>query len=91
VVSAFGDADRGQIVLQVQDCGPGISPESQSRIFERFERAVRPGERTTGFGVGLWIVRQLAETMGGTITISSRTNEGSTFTVALPLPTPEDN
>lgn len=81
---------RGPIVMQVRDRGPGISAEIQARIFERFERAVRPGQHGGGFGVGLWVVRQLVETMGGTVTISSRPDEGATFTVTLPLSTIED-
>jgi signal transduction histidine kinase len=85
VVSISEDITMGHIVVRVQDHGPGISPECQARIFERFERAVRPGEHGGGFGVGLWIVRQLAEAMGGTVTIFSQPNEGSTFTVTLPL------
>ncbi len=84
-VSLFEKAVERHVVLQVRDQGPGISPESQARIFERFERAVRPGEHGGGFGVGLWIVRQLAEAMGGSVSISSRPNKGATFIVTLPL------
>jgi len=84
-VAASEDAVTGEILLEVRDSGPGISPHNQALIFERFERAVEPGAHSGGFGVGLWIVRQLAEAMGGTVKISSRVNEGSTFTVTLPL------
>jgi hypothetical protein len=53
-------------------------------VFERFERAVGPGERRSGFGVGLWIVRQLAEAMGGTVAIADARGGGALFTVTLP-------
>ena len=90
VLSASEEPATKQLILEVRDGGPGIPPDSQSRIFERFERAVRPGHEGSGFGVGLWVVRQLVETMDGTISIASRPAEGSTFTILLPLPTSED-
>jgi two-component system, OmpR family, sensor kinase len=87
VVSASEDAASGAVTVHVQDHGPGISTENQARIFERFERVVRPGHHAGGFGVGLWVVGQLVETMGGSIAIASQPDKGSTFTVSLPLPT----
>jgi two-component system, OmpR family, sensor kinase len=84
-VAASEDVVTSAILIEVRDSGPGISADNQARIFERFERAVQPGAHGSGFGVGLWIVRQLAEAMGGTVRITSRENEGATFTVALPL------
>jgi signal transduction histidine kinase len=70
--------------LAVRDAGIGMSADAQQRIFQRFERAV-PVEHFGGFGVGLWLARQLAEAHGGTIEVSSKPGEGSLFTVALPL------
>ncbi len=70
--------------LRVTDRGVGISKEDQARIFGRFERAVAQRQQG-GFGIGLWLVRQLVEAMGGEISIKSRSGEGSTFTVMLPL------
>jgi len=81
VVSATeGD---GHVMFEVSDWGPGISPEAQARIFERFERAVRPGQ-AAGFGVGLWVVKQLCEAMGGKVEVTSMPGTGSTFRVTLP-------
>ena len=77
--------------ITVQDEGPGISPEKQARIFERFERAVVPGTSTIGYGVGLWLVRNLCDAMGGAIGIQSAPGSGSTFTVTLPLHIPKDD
>jgi len=70
--------------LTVQDHGSGISEEDQARIFGAFERAVTRREQG-GFGIGLWVVRQLVEAMHGEIHVTSRPAEGSTFIVTLPL------
>jgi two-component system, OmpR family, sensor kinase len=70
--------------LVVRDRGIGISEEDQARLFGRFERAVAQ-RRQGGFGIGLWLVRQLVHAMGGDILIKSRSGEGSTFRVMLPL------
>ncbi len=70
--------------LTVQDHGIGITQEDQARIFGAFERAVNRRERG-GFGIGLWVVRQLVDAMHGEIHVTSRPAEGSTFTVILPL------
>lgn len=76
--------ENGEAVLSVRDGGPGISPEDQARIFEPFERAVRRRE-TGGFGLGLWITRNLVEALGGTIRVASEPGRGTEFTVRLPL------
>jgi signal transduction histidine kinase len=74
----------GRAHVTVRDQGIGISPEDQARIFERFERAVSR-RHYGGFGLGLWIVRQLVETMGGTVRVESTPDAGATFEVELPL------
>ncbi|ATB44498.1 ATP-binding protein [Corallococcus macrosporus] len=70
--------------LAVRDYGVGIAPEAQRRIFERFERELSGGQHA-GFGLGLYIVRQLVEAHGGTIRVESAPGEGATFIVELPL------
>jgi signal transduction histidine kinase len=70
--------------LTVRDRGIGIAPENQARIFDRFERAVS-AQHYGGFGLGLWIVRQFVEAMGGAIRVESQAGMGSTFSVELPL------
>lgn len=75
--------------LLVKDEGPGISDESQTRIFERFERVVGSGTDVGGFGVGLWIVRQLCDAMDATIEVASVAGTGSTFSVTIPMPSQE--
>jgi PAS domain S-box-containing protein len=69
--------------LVVRDHGVGISPEHHARIFRRFERAVS-GRNYSGFGLGLWIVRQIIEALGGHIELQSEESKGSCFTVMLP-------
>jgi signal transduction histidine kinase len=70
--------------LRVQDNGIGISEADQARIFGRFERAVTRRAHG-GFGIGLWVVRQLVDAMGGDIAVLSKPGSGSTFTVTLPI------
>jgi signal transduction histidine kinase len=70
--------------LTVTDHGIGIPAADQARLFERFERAVTR-RQTGGFGIGLWLSRQLATAMRGEISVSSVPGEGSTFTLLLPL------
>ncbi|QSQ12098.1 sensor histidine kinase [Myxococcus landrumensis] len=70
--------------LSVKDQGIGIAPEDQARIFHRFERAVSQ-RHYSGFGLGLWIVRQIVEALDGDIRVESQPNAGSTFIVRLPL------
>lgn len=71
-------------VLSVRDEGIGIAPENQARIFERFERAVSKSE-ITGLGLGLYIVKQILEMLGGRIRVESAPGRGSLFVVELPL------
>ncbi|HET8541764.1 MAG TPA: HAMP domain-containing sensor histidine kinase [Anaeromyxobacter sp.] len=68
--------------LVVEDEGPGIAPEDRARVFERFERGARPGS-SSGFGLGLWIVRAIAEAHGGSVALLG--GRGATFVVSLPL------
>src|SRR5437764_3917417 len=75
--------------LTVRDEGIGIAPNHQSRIFERFERAVSSRSHG-GFGFGLYICRTIVEALGGTIFVQSEPGRGSTFTVELPLSGPSD-
>jgi PAS domain S-box-containing protein len=76
------DADHDFASVTVRDHGIGIPPEQQSKIFERFERGVE--QRSGGFGIGLWIVRNICVAMGGTVSVESTVGEGACFTVLLP-------
>jgi signal transduction histidine kinase len=79
--------DGGTARLSVRDHGIGIDPVQQARIFGRFERAVSR-ENYGGFGLGLWIVRQIVEAHGGAIRLASAPGEGASFTVELPIGEP---
>jgi signal transduction histidine kinase len=76
-------ADDATAVLTVKDQGIGIPPEDLGRVFERFERGPH-GSAPGGFGLGLWIVREIVSALGGTIRLESAPGQGSTFTVSLP-------
>jgi signal transduction histidine kinase len=73
-----------EAVLVVIDHGIGIAPDQQARIFDRFERAVS-SRAFGGFGLGLWIAREIIEAHGGSIGVTSEPGRGSTFVVRLPL------
>lgn len=75
---------NGRVELTVRDHGIGIAPADQHRIFEQFQRAAE-SKSDGGFGVGLWITRQLVMAMEGEISVTSDLGVGSTFTVVLPL------
>jgi predicted ATPase/signal transduction histidine kinase len=74
--------------LEVRDRGIGISPERQRRIFDRFERGVS-AEHFGGLGLGLYISRRIVEAHGGSIAVESEPGAGSTFTVDLPIRSPQ--
>lgn len=74
----------GKAFIAVKDKGIGISPESQKHIFGIFERGVS-GRDYKGLGVGLYIAAHIVEAHGGKLTVVSKLNKGSTFTVELPL------
>ncbi len=76
-----------QAELIVRDHGIGISPADQTRIFDRFERAVS-ARNFGGLGLGLWISKQIVEAHEGTISVASTPEHGATFTVRLPLLAP---
>ena len=71
------------VELQVQDEGIGIPEADQARLFEAFHRASNVGDRP-GTGLGLTLVSQCVELLGGTISFRSREGEGSTFNVKTP-------
>jgi CheY-like chemotaxis protein/anti-sigma regulatory factor (Ser/Thr protein kinase) len=83
-VSAALDTER-RVLLRVADTGIGIAPEDQARIFDEFAQVHNPArDRTRGSGLGLAICKRLVEVMGGTLTLASDVQQGSTFTVTLP-------
>ena len=75
----------GCVRVEVRDAGPGIAPEDQRLIFEKFGRANVTGGGKPGTGLGLFIARSIAEAHGGTLDVVSAPNRGATFRLELPL------
>lgn len=79
---------EGTAVFSIRDTGIGIAAADLPYIFERFWRADRVRSRSSdgsGFGLGLAISQWIAQAHGGQLTVQSRLNRGSTFSVALPV------
>jgi signal transduction histidine kinase len=94
---ARAGSDSSRVVIEVGDTGPGIPAEDLDTIFDAFHQVGESStRRTSGVGLGLSIVKQLANALGGTVSVTSRIGEGSTFRVDVPCclrapgaPTPE--
>jgi signal transduction histidine kinase len=86
----IGTACEGnEVAITVADHGPGIAPQDAERIFEKFYRSDRASSQP-GTGLGLFLVRQIAERHGGRVSVTSAPGNGAAFTVTLPhaLPVP---
>jgi signal transduction histidine kinase/HAMP domain-containing protein len=73
-----------EVEIAVADDGHGMTREELEHAFDRFYRGDRAGMLVPGTGLGLWIVRSLAELQGGSVEVASEAGRGSTFTVRLP-------
>lgn len=79
------EQENGELILSVQDSGPGIPKQDQIRLFEKFYRVKQRGtEKVKGSGLGLAIVRSIAERHGGRAWCVSQRGEGCTFSISLP-------
>jgi len=77
---------NGSVKLEVQDRGIGIAAAEQEKIFEKFYRCGDPlVHNTKGSGLGLSLVRHIAQAHGGNVSVESVPNKGSKFTIALPI------
>ncbi len=75
--------------MAVADTGPGIAPEAQARLWERFyTERTDSSSRTIGAGLGLPIAKGIVEAHGGRIWVESAVGQGSTFAFALPAEPP---
>jgi len=81
-ISAEGEGD--QVILRVNDNGPGIPTSEQPYLFDKFFRASNVPEDVTGTGLGLSIVKSIVDNHHGRIWVDSKIGQGSTFTVVLP-------
>jgi PAS domain S-box-containing protein len=85
-VTVAVEVDNKQVSVSISDTGIGISPEDAERIFERFYRAKDPRvAKITGTGLGLTLAREVVRMHGGDITVESQIDQGSTFTLTLPV------
>jgi signal transduction histidine kinase len=84
-VRAGVDEGAAELVIVVQDDGPGIAPEDLERVFEPYHTSRKSSE---GTGLGLAIVRHLADGLGGSVSLSSSGGEGAVATLRLPLASP---
>jgi CheY-like chemotaxis protein len=85
-ISLTAVRETGQVVVSIKDTGIGIAPESLPYVFDLFSQGVRASQQAQGLGIGLSLVKQLAEMHGGTVSAhSAGINSGSEFLVRLPL------
>ncbi|MGH2805666.1 MAG: sensor histidine kinase [Actinomycetota bacterium] len=82
-VSVSAMVDGTDLVLRVADDGGGIPVDQQERLFEPYRRGALAHDRAEGIGIGLHVVRRLAEAMGGGVELES-SDRGTTFTVSVP-------
>jgi signal transduction histidine kinase len=71
-----------QVSIDVEDNGPGVPEDFRPHLFQEYSRA--PGTSARGTGIGLFVVRALAEAQGGSVTYAPRDPQGSVFTLTLP-------
>lgn len=82
-VTLSATTGRGRVEIRIQDQGRGLDQEGCERLFDRYVR-IDSGRDVRGSGLGLWIVRRLVESHGGSIQVKSRPARGTTFTLDFP-------
>jgi signal transduction histidine kinase len=75
----------GRVELWVRDSGPGVAPAERERIFGRFVRGAGRTGAHDGAGLGLAIVRSIAQAHGGTVKVTEAPGGGACFVMSLPL------
>ncbi|MBC7998592.1 MAG: HAMP domain-containing histidine kinase [Leptolyngbya sp.] len=76
--------NQQQLGIVIKDCGPGMKETQLGKVFERFWQTRHGREASTGTGLGLFLSKQIIETLGGQIECTSIENGGTTFTISLP-------
>jgi len=84
-VTVSARVEGAAVVVRVRDLGPGIPPQHQSRLFERFFRVPGAKSMIRGTGLGLYICRKIVEAHGGEILVESVAGGGTCFAFSLPL------
>ena len=85
VILVSCNADQNRIVVHIKDEGMGIKEEDQARLFQRFYRiSTSHRENISGFGIGLYLSKEIVERHEGEIWVESESGKGSTFSFSLP-------
>ncbi|QIA07661.1 two-component regulator propeller domain-containing protein [Draconibacterium halophilum] len=85
-INLDSSAEKPVLIVKVSDTGIGITPEQQMQIFNRFYQTDTTGtEINQGSGIGLSMVKEYVTLLGGDVNVDSQLNEGSTFTVEIPV------
>ena len=79
------EGGREGLALSVLDTGPGVPPDLRERIFEPFYRLPGASEKDGGVGLGLALVKSIAQRHGGSVQCSNRPQGGACFSLRLPL------
>lgn len=76
--------NKGKVLVTVADSGVGIDPQDLDRIFDRFARSMSVSRKTRGLGLGLSLVKSVAESHGGDVSVRSSVGKGTVFELSLP-------
>ncbi|OLE37953.1 MAG: hypothetical protein AUG48_03070 [Actinobacteria bacterium 13_1_20CM_3_68_9] len=86
-IEVSGNRANGSVRLVVKDHGIGIPAAAHGRLFEKFYRVNDPElNNVVGTGIGLYLVRQVVEGLGGRVDVESQPGSGSSFEIQLPVP-----
>jgi two-component system, OmpR family, sensor histidine kinase KdpD len=77
-------AGETEVIVSIEDCGPGISEQEQGKVFEKFYRGKDRRERIPGMGMGLTIAREIVRAHHGRIWVESEPGKGATFSFSVP-------
>lgn len=92
MLSISGESNQSEVVLRIEDNGPGVEPEELERIFQRFYRCDKDRSRQSGgSGLGLAICRQIVNQHGGTLKARSEPGKGACFVLTLPVKRPGED
>ncbi|MBT6150435.1 MAG: hypothetical protein HOH75_00405 [Chloroflexi bacterium] len=79
------DNNDSEIIIKIEDDGPGIDPKHLANLFDRFYRVGDQGDGVRGSGLGLYICKQIIHAHNGKISVESDIDEGTCFTILLPI------
>lgn len=82
---------NNKLNIKISDTGAGIESKDMDKLFKPFVRVEKNNKLAKGSGYGMFVVKGLVELLGGTIDVDSKVNEGSTFTVSIPVSLPDKN